>query len=191
MPFSTSLPWDVIWSPPWIMLLIFPSNFAIGFSVLQTIYRSFFFSCSPLGNQKWATVIRLLFLRSWSKPDTSSFLILSPLSPCCCCIQGETFLLHLCCNDSGNAQVMWCQICPGWNLLCWINEINSSSSLHPRVSWRALWHVLSAQLEVLLSEGFSLRDCLLNLHIRSIWKALGSHWPLVSQERHPKALGNV
>lgn len=63
------------------MLLIFPSNFAIGFSVLQTIYR-FLFSCSPLRNQKWAKVIRLLYLRSWSKPDISSFLHLSPPSLC-------------------------------------------------------------------------------------------------------------
>lgn len=56
------------------MLLIFPSVFAIGFSVLHTIYRSFPFSCSPLGNQKRATIIRLLFLRrSRSKPHISFF----------------------------------------------------------------------------------------------------------------------
>lgn len=64
------------------MLLIFRSNFAIGFCVLQTIYR-FLFSWSPLRNQKWAKVIRLLYLRSWSKPDISSFLHLSPPSLCC------------------------------------------------------------------------------------------------------------
>lgn len=175
------------------MLLIFPSNFAIGFSVLQAIYRFFFFSCSPLGNQKWATVIRLLFLRSWSKPDISFFLLLSPPSPCCCCVQASFSRRDL---PAPRGAVMilvmlrWCEAEFALGEILFAELMNSSSSLRPRVSQRALWPVLSAQLEVHLSEGFSLGDCLLSPQIWSICKALGSHCSLVSQEAHPKALEN-
>lgn len=145
------------------MLLIFPSDFAIGLSVLHTIYRSFSFSCSPLGNQKRATIIRLLFLRSWSKPHISSFSFFSLLPSVAALHKLSIGRWNLPAprgirNDFSNAQVTWSRLCPGWNSVCWINETNPYSSLCPRGSWRALWPVLAALPEVLLSEGFSLSN---------------------------------
>lgn len=190
MPFSTSLPWDVIWSPPWIMLLIFPSNFAIGFSALRTIYRSFFFSCSPLGNQKWATVIRLLFLRSWSKPDTSSFLILSTLSPvavvykarpsCSTCAVMILVMLRWCDAKFALGEIFFAE------LMKLILPPPCIQESHGGLC--DLFCLLSLRCSF---QRASVWDCPLNLHIWSIRKALGSHCPLVPQERHPKALDNV
>ena len=179
------------------MLLIFPSNLAIGFSVLQTIYRSFFFSCFPfgkseMGNSNQTSIFKELIETRYFlfSPSFPSF----PLLLFCTGFlwQARPSCSAWCCNDSGNAQVRWCRICYESNHVCWINVINSSSSsLRPRVSQRALWPVLSAQPEVHLSEGFSLGDCLLSLCIWSICKALGTHCHLVPQKRHPKAWDNV